>query len=398
MSAQKSKSKSKKGAARGGADLLVPGSHPAVSLAPAFAYFAQGAGAGPDITREAYTQFVRALGLAGCPVAADVQRAFVTWFLLEYRLSSGKTPLAHYALCAPRRTAQERVQAEVMRQVADTSRFGLFWVRAADASLGTLELDGAHDGAAYTVHDRACAARVAEAPGFESAAGNPGRANLLAAHLAQVAEEWRLPAGILAIRCDVDEAAFASTLEQTRAAGQQIGFMDMAIAEFGRPGAPAGQAAPGAAAAASAEGEPHPFWELPKGAPAPAPDAAPMQLHRPAPRVVLDGPASEVPGMTVPPERREGALMDAARLYGLLARDFSLVPTWADIVEAVRNRADGEEAGDVVRRLFGPNAEALAPLDDAAFEDLLYCVILAWNLLPHDVFDGKSPAEVYNGR
>lgn len=382
MSAQTNKSKSKKRAA----SPLVPGARPEISLTPVFAYFAQGAGGAPDIVRAAYAQFSKALGLTEGTLGVGVQRAFTTWFVLEYRLASGKTPLEHYALCAPRRTELERAQAETLRQVAATQRFGLFWVCAADKHAGTLELEDAHDGTAYTVHDRARAAEVAEAPGFVRSLTEEGKTNLLVAHVAEVAGEWRLPAGVLALRYDLDEEAFASSFRRTWDMGQQIGYLDMALVELGGTGI--SSARPDAAAPfevdatqfACADCEPEPSPE------------------RPAPRVVLDGPASEVPGMTVAPERREGALMDAARLYGLLARDFSLTPTWADVIETVRTRKDNEEAADVVRNLFGPNAEALNSLDDAAFQDMLYCIILAWNLLPHDVFGGKSPAEIYNGR
>lgn len=386
MSAQTSKSKGKKRTA----SPLPAGARPTISLTPVFAYFAQGAGGTPDIVRAAYGQFVRSLGLTGDADDARVRRAFTTWFVLEYHLASGKTPLEHYALCAPRRTELERAQAEVLRQVADTQRFGLFWVRAADRHAGTLSLEDAHDGTVYTVHDRARAAEVADAPGFERSLAQEGKASLMAAHLAEVAGEWRLPAGALALRYDLDEAAFAASFKQTWDTGQDIGFLDMALVELGGSGSPADRAA--AAVASALDGVDATQFACEDSEPEPA------VPQRPAPRVVLDGPASEVPGMAVAPERREGALMDAARLYGLLARDFSLAPTWADVIETVRTRKEEEEAADVVRNLFGPNAEALTPLDDAAFQDMLYCIILAWNLLPHDVFDGKSPAEIYNGR
>lgn len=388
MSAQTSKSKGKKRTA----SPLPAGARPTISLTPVFAYFAQGAGGTPDIVRAAYGQFVRSLGLTGDADDARVRRAFTTWFVLEYRLASGKTPLEHFALCAPRRTELERAQAEVLRQVAATQRFGLFWVRAADRHAGTLELEDAHDGAVYTVHDRTRAAEVADAPGFERALAQEGQASLMATHLAEVAGEWRLPAGVLALRYDLDEAAFAASFKQTWDTGQDIGFLDMALVELDGSSSPADRAVAAVASALDGVDATQFACEMSE---AERPAAAPQ---RPAPRVVLDGPASEVPGMTVAPERREGALMDAARLYGLLARDFSLAPTWADVIETVRTRKEEEEAADVVRNLFGPNAEALAPLDDAAFQDMLYCIILAWNLLPHDVFDGKSPAEIYNGR
>lgn len=389
MSAQTSRSKGKKRTQRG-ASVLVPGARPTISLTPVFAYFAQGAGTAPDIVRAAYGQFVRSLGLTGDAEDARVRRAFTTWFVLEHRLTSGKTPLEHYALCAPRHTELERAQAEVLRQVAHTQRFGLFWVRAADRHAGTLSLEDARDGTVYTVHDRVRAAEVADAPSFERSLAQEGKASLMAAHLAEVAGEWRLPAGVLALRYDLDEAAFAASFKQTWDTGQDIGFVDMALVELGGSSSPADRAA--AAVASALDGADATQFACEDSEPEPA------VPQRPAPRVVLDGPASEVPGMTVAPERREGALMDAARLYGLLARDFSLAPTWADVIETVRGRAEEEEAADVVRHLFGPNAEALAPLDDAAFQDMLYCIILAWNLLPHDVFDGKSPAEIYNGR
>lgn len=385
MGAQTSKSKGKKRTQRA-ASVLVPGVRPEISLTPVFAYFAQGAGGVPDIVRTAYGQFVRSLGLTGDADDARVRRAFTTWFVLEYYLASGKTPLEHFALCAPRRTELERVQAETLRQVAATQRFGLFWVRAADKHAGTLELEDAHDGTVYTVHDRARAAEVAEAPGFVRSLTQEGKTNLLVAHVAEVAGEWRLPAGVLALRYDLDEEAFASSFKRTWDMGQQIGYLDMALVELGGTGVSSAQ--PDAAAPFEVDATQFACVDC-------EPEPSPA---RPAPRVVLDGPASEVPGMTVAPERREGALMDAARLYGLLARDFSLAPTWADVIETVRTRKEEEEAADVVRNLFGPNAEALAPLDDAAFQDMLYCIILAWNLLPHDVFDGKSPAEIYNGR
>lgn len=387
MSAQTSKSKGKKRTA----SPLPAGARPTISLTPVFAYFAQGAGGAPDIVRTAYGQFVRSLGLTGDTDDARVRRAFTTWFVLEYRLASGKTPLEHFALCAPRRTELERAQAEVLRQVANTQRFGLFWVRAADRHAGTLELEDAHDGTAYTVHDRTRAAEVADAPGFERSLAQEGQASLMAAHLAEVAGEWRLPAGVLALRYGLDEAAFAASFKQTWDTGQDIGFLDMALVELGGSSSPADRAATAVASALDGVDATQFACEMSEA-------ERPAAPQRPAPRVVLDGPASEVPGMTVAPERREGALMDAARLYGLLARDFSLVPTWADVIETVRTRKEEEEAADVVRNLFGPNAEALAPLDDAAFQDMLYCIILAWNLLPHDVFDGKSPAEIYNGR
>ena len=275
--------------------------------------------------------------------------------------------------------------------MANTQRFGLFWVRAADRHAGTLELEDAHDGTAYTVHDRACAAEVADAPGFERALAQEGQASLMATHLAEVAGEWRLPAGVLALRYDLDEAAFAASFKQTWDTGQDIGFLDMALVELGGSSSSADRAAAAVASALDGVDATQFACEMSEA-------ERPAAPQRPAPRVVLDGPASEVPGMTVAPERREGALMDAARLYGLLARDFSLAPTWADVIETVRTRKEEEEAADVVRNLFGPNAEALAPLDDTAFQDMLYCIILAWNLLPHDVFDGKSPAEIYNGR
>lgn len=191
---------------------------------------------------------------------------------------------------------------------------------------------------------------------------------------------------MLALRYDLDEETFASSFKRTWDMGQQIGYLDMALVELGGTGVSSAQ--PDAAAPFEVDATQFACVDC-------EPEPSPA---RPAPRVVLDGPASEVPGMTVAPERREGALMDAARLYGLLARDFSLTPTWADVIETVRTRKDNEEAADVVRNLFGPNAEALNSLDDAAFQDMLYCIILAWNLLPHDVFDGKSPAEIYNGR
>ena len=97
MSAQTNKSKSKKRAA----SPLVPGARPEISLTPVFAYFAQGAGGTPDIVRAAYGQFVRSLGLTGDAEDARVRRAFTTWFVLEHRLTSGKTPLEHYAAVRP---------------------------------------------------------------------------------------------------------------------------------------------------------------------------------------------------------------------------------------------------------------------------------------------------------
>ena len=215
MSAQTSKSKGKKRTA----SPLLAGARPTISLTPVFAYFAQGAGGTPDIVRAAYGQFVRSLGLTGDADDARVRRAFMTWFVLEYRLASGKTPLEHFAPCAPRRTELERAQAEVLRQVANTQRFGLFWVRAADRHAGTLE--DAHDGTAYTVHDRTRAAEVADAPGFERSLAQEGQASLMAAHLAEVAGEWRLPAGVLALRYDLDEAAFAASFKQTWDTGQE---------------------------------------------------------------------------------------------------------------------------------------------------------------------------------
>lgn len=358
-------SSKKRASRRREADLSVLGEHPRLDYFGVMTYFRTRGG---DEVPAAMEEFYTAVGTspdtrASQQMQDELLASFVEWFVFEWKLESGQTPLEHYALAASRRTPEERAQAEVLRQSAASQLFSLFWVRSADDAAHVTRLEDAVNGATFDVYDEDLAHEMATAPGEAAPAGG----TLVATRLVCVAGEWRCPIGALLVRRGMDERDFSATLAGLTDAGGVVSFLDAACLEYGDA-----RFLDESAGGEDADG-------------------------KPAPQVVLDGPASEVPGMDVAPEERTSAIAEAARLYGLLARDFSLEPTWADVATAVRTRGEGADAHDVMDALFHVSSGGTDALDDVAFQDLTYCFLIAWNLLPHDELAGKSPAELYQG-
>ena len=361
-------SSKKRASRRREADLSVLGEHPRLDYFGVMTYFRTRGG---DEVPAAMEEFYTAVGTspdtrASQQMQDELLASFVEWFVFEWRLENGQTPLEHYALAAPRRTPEERAQAEVLRQSAASQLFSLFWVRSADEAAHVVRLEDAVNGATFDVYDEDLAHEMA-APAGKGAPDAAG-GTLVATRLVCVAGEWRCPIGALLVRRDMDEQGFSATLSELTDAGGTVDFLDAARLEYGDTR----------------------YLDEPAGGEG-------ADGGQAAPQVVLDGPASEVPGMDVAPEERMASVAEAARLYGLLARDFALEPTWADVVGAVRTRGEGADAHDVMDALFHVSAGGTDVLDDAAFQDLTYCFLIAWNLLPHDELGGKSPAEVYQG-
>lgn len=393
MAAKKSsKSASKKSAKRGdrraAPDLSVLGEHPTPDLFPVMSYFRQHTDAVPE-AMDVYFSTIEATP-EGQPDQASEDAllgTFMEWFIFDYQLPGGQTPLSHYALVAPSRTPEQRATAELLRQAAATQFFSLFWLRAADKAAGTLTLQDAASGVTYEVFDEDEAAKLA---GREGA--------LVATRLMRQGEEWRIPLGSVLSRDGLDEERFSRTASELAEMGGGIGFIDAVRLELGSvdPAVPAAKAPTGEAGGTGAAGV-----SGAGDADANAADAGVAGASRPAagvPQVALDGPADQVPGVTVPPEHRGAALMDAAKYYGLLRRDLDLRPTWEDIAEAVRTCPAGRDAHDVVTDLFGADAQDLNHLTDDEFAELMDAFLMAWNLLPHDSLGGRSVAEVYQGR
>lgn len=404
-------------------DLSVLGPHPLPDYFPVIRYFREHTGDVPA----AMDRFYSAVGTSP-EVEADQSLSdqllgnFVEWFVFEYRLADGRTPLQHYALCAPARTPEQRATAELLRQSVASQLFSLFWVRSADAACGTLTLQDATVGTTYEVYDRMLASDLAGHVPAQPAAVDAGEgatsagdadadageaadapndhdrtASLVATRLVCLDGEWRCPMGAVLIRHGMDETRFSQMLATLAETGSGVGFLDAVMVELGDPDA----LTPGVSAARGTggpEGERRCEESTGEDESKNAADGTPEGAHQTPPLVVLDGPSSEVPGMDTPPEQRAAQLLDAAKLYGLLRRDFDLEPTWGELTEAVRACPIEREAKDVVAGLFGANDHGLDHLDDDAFNDLMYAFLVAWGLVGRDALDGRSLAEVYQGR
>lgn len=347
------------------------GAHPELDFRLVLDYFSQH---GTDLDA-AFQQFlceVDPTDAAQQDAAArrGMSRAFAEWFVFDHRLVNDRTPLEHFCAAAPMKT--DRRLLDLFRQVAATQLFSLFWVRAIDAETRTVTFEDVADGRTYEVYDGQLGASLS-APG-----------GLMAVRLAQAAGEWRCPCEVALYRDGEAGERLGTAAARLAQVGQALDLLDIVHLIYGIASDPSADlgAAPGVPVA-GANG--------PAGSPA-AVGFAP----RPAdPSVTADAGS---PGIEVPPERRSAYLDELQRDYERLAQEHGLTVTWDDMATAIKTHDGDSVAHDVVERLFGTDAAALGHLDDAAFGDLMGIFLGAWNLLPHDYLDGRSPAEVYQSR
>ncbi|MBS5451485.1 MAG: hypothetical protein KHY83_02890 [Coriobacteriia bacterium] len=341
MAKKQGKSRPGKASKRGSVAAL--GAHPELDFRSVVAYFAQRSGE----LDGAYGRFLSEVDPSSAAqndagAQHRLARAFAEWFVFDYHLANDRTPLEHFVVCAPAKT--DRAVVELFRQVAATQFFSLFWVRSIDAAAKTVTLEDLCGGATYAVYDARLSSSL-RAPG-----------GLVALRLAQAAGEWRCPWEAALYREGLEEGRFGDAVARLAEMGRRVDLIDILHLTFGSAG---------------------------DGAPA---DPA---------RTTADAGS---PGIDVPPEQRAAYLARCQESYEQLARAHGLTVGWGDIVRAIRTCPGDRVAHDVVEQLFGADASALGHVDDDTFAQLMGAFLGAWNLVPHNYLDGKSPAEVYQGR
>ena len=384
--------------------------HPTLDFRPVLDYFSQ-RGADLDSAFQQFLCEVDPTDAAQQDATArhGMSRAFAEWFVFDHRLVNDRTPLEHFCVAAPMKT--DRSLLELFRQVAATQFFSLFRVRSINADACTVTLEDIVDGAAYGVYDGKLGASLV----------TPG--GLMAVRLAQAAGEWRCPCEVALYRDGESAERLAAAAARLAQTGRPLDLLDIVHLIYGVASDGAG---PMAALGENTPLEPAPFAPVDFSAPAvfapagskpgssssPALGAgqpgfapfAPMNSSaagrgftpRPTdPHVTADAGS---PGIEVPPERRAAYLDELQRDYARLAEEHSLTVSWDDIAAAIKSHDGDSVAHDVAEQLFGADASALSRLDDAAFGDLMGIFLGAWNLLPHNYLNGKSPAEIYQSR
>ncbi|MEE1274088.1 MAG: hypothetical protein UHI81_06255 [Olegusella sp.] len=80
-----------------------------------------------------------------------VDSMFFEWFVFDYRMSDGRTPLEIYAECAP--DGLDACKQSLMCQLRQTQRFAQYWVISQDPLAGVSTLRDASNGEVLMLHD-----------------------------------------------------------------------------------------------------------------------------------------------------------------------------------------------------------------------------------------------------
>jgi len=114
----------------------------------------------------------------------DMMNLFFTeWFLFEYILASGQTPLRSYVANPPHGAEEESVKA--LSELVDSQTFSQFTVHELKPHENTAVFQDMRDGQCYLVHD----AYVSRKPSYEKGS--------VATRIGKINDEWQCLGGVL---------------------------------------------------------------------------------------------------------------------------------------------------------------------------------------------------------
>lgn len=295
--------------------------------------------------------------------ADHLQRLFHEWFLFDFRLPDGNTPLLFAASPAGGRAlGLSRRKRDDIREAADSQIVSLFWIVGVSAADHLVHLEEVHTGEWYAVRDVAASGQL------------DGRDyGMLSGRLVRVGGTWYLAGNPVAEFPVKPTQRMKDALRQSGGV-HEVRFIDLIRERYGSRlrgggniGGNGGDAGGGAGAGAVDD------------------DSTPL-------------------GTPYDDLRRMDDAEFAAFKEGLRSRyeEFRAklpdLPDWWTVYDAIFDEDGSTTPMDVFARLFSDRHGDPRLDDRSGFRDFVSLFTDLWNVLPHRVLDGLSPNEVFEGQ
>ncbi|KAB8293654.1 DNA alkylation repair protein [Bifidobacterium avesanii] len=300
--------------------------------------------------------------------ADHLQRLFHEWFLFDYRLEDGRTPLEFAADAdGGRALGLTRSQRDDLGEAARTQVVAVFWVVGASAATHLVTLEDAGTGERYEVYDVASSGRL---DGCDD--------GMIACRLVHVRDHWYM-AGNPVMEFPLKPTERMKQVMRENAGremrdaseGKASRFLDLIRLHYGRK--------PG------------------RGEDAEGDDSAQLGTSQ-----------------QVFEAMDEQALADFKRnlreRYNGYRSKYPALPEWWTVWDAVHDEDGRTSPMDIFGRLFGgennggenagggSGGNGLPFADEKECRDFVALFTDLWNVLPHRVLDGMSPNEMFAGR
>ena len=303
-------------------------------------------------TEQFFDELDTDVGPASPAAEADhLQLLFHEWFLFDYRLRDGRTPLEFAAgVDGGRAMGLTRRQRDDLAEAAHSQITGVFWIVGASAVTHLVTLENIETGEHYEVYDVASSGRL---DGCSD--------GMIACRLVGVRGRWYMAGNpVMDMPVKPTERMRQALREGGGRSGHSMSFMDLIRIRYGRK--------PGSSQASEASDP-------------------------------LGTPYETIQSMT--PQALTEFKNRLQTRYSEYQKRYPELPDWMTVFNAIAGEDGRTPPMDVFRQLFGSGnngKEELPFADEREFRDFASLFTDLWNVLPHRALDGLSPNEAFSGQ
>lgn len=288
------------------------------------------------IAERAFSAFIRETCIDEKTASDDYLHAlFFEWFLFDYNYKNGKSPLEHFIDYHPASISSEIIDR--FKQSAESNRIGNFWVERVFPRDGIVVISDTNTGEQFEILDYTMSGEL-----------GPNGCGMFGARIVHVDGEWVFAGNSVYYYPVSPTEEMKKILLDTDV--EPVTFISLVKSTFGKK--------------------------------------------------TEDDSNFTAPMLDVTPEEQEARLEELSHLFDKWHNEGIVALGWNDLAEAIKHDETlAMRPAKLIELAFAVDDkhESDINIDDMeAIDEIISALMDAWNLLPHNYLDGKSPTEPIN--